>query len=242
MKKTLIVAVFLLFNFSCAKSPQTDAAVNLKPENTTIKPDAKPRETPVKKETDKETNSEKTVAVKDMPQRMLDLMANYGATTKFSWTERDLNNDGAPEILISQIEEDVSGKKVSIRPENRNMWIFAGGRDNFSILNPLTHPIAPDPAEAVPIVSYKLRFVPRKDSYDDIYTVRRGLDSDPETGEKLKNPEPDIQYIYKWIDGHYWWCGCKNLKTGEDIYERELKKEDPNHDFGNPPEGKKCPN
>jgi hypothetical protein len=90
----------------------------------------------------------------------------------------------------------------------------------------------------IPIVSYKLRFVPRKGSYDDIYTVRRGLQRDPKTGEKLKDPEFDTLYIYKWIDNHYWWCGCRNLKTDEDIYERELKKEDPNHDFGNPPEGK----
>ncbi|MBA4122397.1 MAG: hypothetical protein H0X72_08045 [Acidobacteria bacterium] len=94
----------------------------------------------------------------------------------------------------------------------------------------------------IPIVSYKLRFVPRKGSYDDIYTVRRGLQRDPKTGEKLKDPEFDTLYIYKWIDNHYWWCGCRNQKTNEDIYERELKKEDPNHDFGNPPEGKKCPN
>jgi len=102
--------------------------------------------------------------------------------------------------------------------------------------------LRPTPEEAVPIVSYKLRFVRRKGSYDDIYIVRRELQRDPETGEKLKDPEPDTLYIYQWIDGNYWWCGCKNLKTDEDIYERELKKEDPNHDFGNPPEGKECRN
>lgn len=238
----MIVAVLVLFNFACAKTPQANVPANLKSENTVIKPDLKAQETPVKAETNMEIKSDKTVATKDLPRQMLDLIVNYGGTTKFSWAERDLNHDGAAEILITQIEEDVSGKKVSIRPEDRNMWIFASSKDTFSILNPLTHPIAPDPAEAVPIVSYKLRFVPRRDGYDDIYTVRRGLNRDPETGDKLKDPEPDIQYIYKWIDGHYWWCGCKNLKTGEDIYERELKKEDPNHDFGNPPEGKKCPN
>lgn len=251
MKKTLVLAVFVLFNFSCASNSPADATVNSMSGNTAVKPDLKAQETPVKMENGKKTESdkevkmnetEKTVATKDMPQQVLDLIGNYGGTTKFSWTERDLNHDGAAEILITQTEEDISGKKVSIRPEVRNLWIFAKNKDQFSILNPLTHPIAPDPEEAVPIVSYQLRFVPRKGSYDDIYTVRRGLQRDPETGEKLKEPEPDTLYIYQWIDGNYWWCGCQNLKTGEDIYQRKLKKEDPNHDFGNPPEGKKCPN
>lgn len=156
-KKTLIAALFVLSNFACANSSQADVSVNLKPENTMTKPDLKVRETSVKAEAVKEIKTDKTVATKDMPQQMLDLMVNYGGTTKFAWTEKDLNHDGAAEILITQIEEDISGRKVSINAGNRNMWIFARNKDKFSILNPLTHPIAPDPEEAVPIVSYNLR-------------------------------------------------------------------------------------
>jgi len=97
MKKTLVLAAFVLFNFSCASNSPADATVNSKSENTAVKSDLKTQETPMKMENGKKTESdkevkmsetEKTVVTKEMPQQMLDLMVNYGGTTKFSWTER----------------------------------------------------------------------------------------------------------------------------------------------------------